>query len=63
MTKGSALLKEYDAKYEAAPDEKLLAEANQKIADMVKEESDKVLSALLKEAGEHMKLRYHRGDN
>ena len=63
MTKGSALLKEYDAKYMAEPDEKLLKEANQKIADMVREESDKVLSALLRNAGEHMKIRYHRGDN
>ena len=63
MTKGSALLKEYDAKFAADPDTKLLQEANQKIADMVKEESDKVLSALLKNAGEHMRIRYHRGDN
>ena len=63
MTKGSALLTEYDAKYAAEPDENLLKEANQKIADMVREESDKVLSALLRNAGEHMKIRYHRGDN
>ena len=37
--------------------------ANKKITDMVKEESDKVLGQVLKNASEHMKIRYHRGDN
>ena len=30
---------------------------------MVKEESDKALGQVLKNASEHMKIRYHRGDN
>ena len=30
---------------------------------MVKEESDKALALILKNASEHMKIRYHRGDN
>lgn len=30
---------------------------------MVKEESDKALAQILKNASEHMKIRYHRGDN
>lgn len=45
----------------AAPE--VLKEANQKIADMVKEESEKALAQILKNASEHMKIRYHRGDN
>ena len=41
----------------------ILEEANGKIADMVKEESDKALGQILGNASEHMKIRYHRGDN
>ena len=41
----------------------ILKEANRKIAGMVKEESDKALGQILKNASEHMKIRYHRGDN
>lgn len=40
-----------------------MQEANRKIAEMVKEESDKALSQILRNASEHMKIRYHRGDN
>lgn len=47
----------------AGGERKLLEEANQKIMDMVKAESDKVLGQVLKNASEHMKTRYHRGDN
>ena len=63
ISKGRELLLEYDRKYQADPDPKLLTEANKKITDMVKAESDKVLERVLKNAGEHMKNRYHRGDN
>ena len=41
----------------------ILKEANKKIADMVREESDKALAQILKNASERMKIRYHRGDN
>lgn len=41
----------------------ILKETNSKIAAMEKEESDKALSQILKQAFEHMKIRYHRGDN
>ena len=61
--KGRTILREYDEKYEKTQEPKLLTEANQKIADMVKKESDKVLERLLRNAGEHMKNRYHRGDH
>ena len=57
------LLKEYDEKLLAGADAAILKEANQKIADMVKKESDKALDSILKNASEHMRIRYHRGDN
>ena len=59
----SAILKEYDSKADIEENSALLEEANGKIAAIVKEESDKVLAELLKNAGEHMKIRYHRNDN
>lgn len=40
-----------------------LEEANQKVTDMVKSESDKVMGTLLNHASDHMRTRYHRGDN
>ena len=59
-----AVLKEYDEKAAGEKDARaILAEANRKIADIVKEESDKALGSVLKNASEHMKIRYHRGDN
>ncbi len=61
--KSRELLNEYDAKIAAGGDAGLLKEANKKITDMVKKESDKALGALLGNASEHMKIRYHRGDN
>ena len=61
--RGRRLLCEYDARYLAENDPSLLAEGNRKIAEMVKEESDKALGQLLRNASEHMKIRYHRGDN
>ena len=41
----------------------LCEQANKKITDMVREESDKTLDRVLKNASEHMKIRYHRGDH
>lgn len=63
FNQGRRLLVEYDAKIAAGGDAALLAEANRKIAEMVKKESDKALGGILKNASEHMKIRYHRGDN
>ena len=57
--KGREILCEYDALADASK----LPEANQKVADMVKAASDKVLGQLLAAASEHMKTRFHRGDN
>ena len=61
--KGSRLLCEYDARYLSENNPALLTEANRKVAEMVKEESDKALGQVLRNASEHMKIRYHRGDN
>lgn len=61
--RGRKLLCEYDEKVTASGDASLLDEANRKIAEMVKEESDKALSQVLRSASERMKIRYHRGDN
>ena len=61
--KGRKLLCEYDEKFAAQNDPALLAEANKKIAEMVKAESDKALGQVLRNASENMRIRYHRGDN
>ena len=60
---GHKLLYEYDAKFISGEDYAMLKEANQKITDMVKKESDTALGNILKNASEHMTIRYHRGDN
>ena len=63
LNQGHRLLHEYDERLLAGGDVSLLQEANKKIADMVKAESDKALASILRNASEHMKIRYHRGDN
>ena len=63
MNRGQQFLYEYDEKIRQGEPVEILKEANSKIAGMVKEESDKALSQILKNASEHMKIRYHRGDN
>lgn len=63
MNRGQQFLYEYDEKVLQGASAKVLKEANQKITDMVKEESEKALAQILKNASEHMKIRYHRGDN
>lgn len=54
---------EYDAKIKEGADADILKEANDKIVNIVKTESDKALGQILNNASEHMKIRYHRGDN
>lgn len=63
LNRGRELLNKYDAKILEGAEDSVLEEANTKIAEMVKEESDKVLGKLLGNASEHMKIRFHRGDN
>lgn len=57
------IINEYDEKILAGEDVSILEKANKAVTDMVKEESDKTLEKLLRNAGEHAKNRYHRGDN
>ena len=61
--KGRKYLNEYDEKILAGENRKILKEANEKITEMVKKESDKTLGEILANASEHMRIRYHRGDN
>ncbi len=63
MNRGQQFLYKYDEKVLQGTSAEVLKEANQKITDMVKEESEKALAQILKNASEHMKIRYHRGDN
>lgn len=63
LNRAQQLLYEYDEKIKKGESVEILKEANGKIAAMVKEESDKALAQILKNASEHMKIRYHRGDN
>ncbi len=63
LNQARQIINEYDQKFLETGDEKLLAEANEKIAKMVRKESDQVLGEVLGNASEHIKIRYHRGDN
>ncbi len=60
---GQKLINEYDKKYIEQNDLKLLLEANEKVCKMGKEETDKVLSLVLKNASSQMKNGYNRKDN
>lgn len=63
MCRGRELLNACDEKVLAGAGPEVLSETNEKIAAMVREESDQVLKKLIDNAGEHMKIRFHRGDN
>ena len=62
FNKGRRILYTYDDKL-LAGEEADLGKANEEIAAMVKEQSDATLASVLANASEHMKIRYHRGDN
>lgn len=63
FNKGHQLLNEYDKKMMEAKDYSLCEEANQKIAEMAKKESDKALNEILKTASRSMKNVFIRGDH
>ena len=63
MNRGQQYLEEYDQKVLEGASTEILQEANEKILAMVQQASDKALAQILKNASEHMKIRYHRGDN
>ena len=61
--KARAIMNEYDAKMIETGDFSLIDEANEKIAAMAKEETDKTLGLVLMESSKHMKCGYSRADN
>ena len=63
MTRGRQLVREYDRKFAESGDEKLILEANEKLAAMAKEESANTLNKVLLAASEKMKNGYNLADN
>ena len=63
VTEGRRLVLEYDKKLAEAGDTSLCAEANEKLAAMAKEQTDKALTAVLHESSVTMKNGYNRADN
>ena len=61
--KGRRILVETDRKVAETGDRTLLAEANEKLAAMAKEETVSVLNKVLREASLHMKNGYNRADH
>ena len=61
--KSRALLNEYDRKIAEGGGEALLQEANDKLCEMAKEETDACLSRVLRAACERMRNGYKRSDN
>ena len=63
VTKGRQILREYDRRMLESGDYSLAAEANEKLAKMAKEQTDKTLYKVLRAASETMKNGYNRADN
>ena len=63
MTKGRALVNEYDKRFIEEGNVKLLEEANGKLAQMAKEQATSTLGKVLYEASVTMKNGYNRADN
>ena len=63
FTKGRRLILEYDRKMAESGDYSLAAEANEKLADMAKEQTISTLNKVLLDASQHMKNGYNRADN
>ncbi|MBQ8994245.1 MAG: C69 family dipeptidase [Oscillospiraceae bacterium] len=62
-TRGRQIVLEYSKKIEDGADASILHEANEKIAEMAKEETVSTLNKVLHEASVHMKNGYNRADN
>ena len=63
FTKGREILREYDAKMTESGDFSLTAEANEKLAQMAKEQTTDTLNKVLRTASEGMKNGYNLADN
>ena len=62
-TKGRQLILDYDRRMAQSGDYSLTAEANEKLAEMAREQTIFTLNKVLLEASEHMKNGYSRADN
>ncbi len=63
FTRGRQLLREYDRRMAESGDFSLTAEANEKLAEMAKEQTVDTLNKVLLSASENMKNGYNRADN
>jgi dipeptidase len=63
MTEGRRLVLEYDRRIAETGDAALCAEANEKLASMAKEKTDRALTEVLHESSVDMKNGYNRADN
>ncbi|MBQ3879693.1 MAG: C69 family dipeptidase [Oscillospiraceae bacterium] len=63
LTKGRQIVREYDKKMAESGDFGLIAEANEALARMAKEQSTQTLNRVLMDASQHMKNGYNRADN
>ena len=63
FTRGRQLIREYDQKVTETGDASILAEANEKLADMAREKTQDTLNKLTLEVSTHMKNGYNRADN
>lgn len=63
VNNGYELINEYDRKMTKNGDFSLVDEANRKLCDMAREKTADTLGKVLKNAMEHMKVRYNRSDN
>lgn len=63
MSENHRLVAEFDNKFKATKDLKVLEEANNKICEMIKKETTDTLNKVLHDASVHMKNGYSRADN
>ena len=63
VTEGRRIVREYDRNIAETGDEKLIAEANDKLCAMAKEKTIDTLNKLLLESTKHMKNGYNLADN
>ncbi len=63
VSQGHRLISEYDEKMKKEKNYSLIEEANEKLCQMAKKETDEVLSRVLLDASVHMRCSYSRADN
>ena len=63
LSGGHRLISEYDERMLKEKDYSLIEEANEKLCQMAKKETDDILGRVLFDASVHMKCKYSRADN